>query len=439
MTLLLLSISLVAVISPMYVEGDTGVADHTTKTKKTETSTTASGSVTELTSGFILKADPPVHTVQHLKNGRTASATYSVRVTASSGFRGKVELSVDGLPEDADAFFNPEEGVPKPVLASILKVLIPPSTPAGIYTLKITGSSDHTSNYATTTLIVEGEATTRTTQKQDELRVSISTDKEKYDRGDEVRISGLVKLNLGASVAGATVSLSVLDPAGEEVHAAVMNTDQAGRYAENFTLPSIAVEGTYTVYATASMTGYKDAYATVTFTVGVSRLPSVRIVNATITMLDGTPSSEFKPGETVVVWTAANNTGVDLKSGNMWIEVLDPDDAPITVVVIVVTIHTGEQAQIGVHVILGSNAKLGTYTVRILVSDAPIMSGGKFLDSKEMAFVVSSDASQTATATTQTTTEIASTSTTESTSTSTTETASTTTSETTSTSTAETA
>ncbi len=412
MTMLLLSISLIAVFSPMYVEGKTGVADHTTNTEtETETLTTASGSLTELVSGFILKVDPSVHTIQHLKNERSSSATYSVRVMASSGFRGEVGLSVDGLPEDADAFFNPEEGVPKPVFASILKVLVSPSTPPGIYTLNITGSSDETSNYATTTLIVEGEATTRTTQRQHQLRVSVSTDEEKYDPADNVTISGFVKLRSGASVVGATVSLSVLDPAGEEVHVAVTNTDQAGRYAGNFTLRSTAAEGTYTIYATASMTGYKDAYATETFTVGLSAQPSVRIVNATITMLNGTPSSEFKPGETVVVWAAANNTGADLKNGNMWVEVLDPDDAPVTVVVVVVTIHTGEQVQIGVHVILASNAKLGTYTVRILVSDAPIMSGGKFLDSKETTFIVNSDTGQTTTATTQTTSEAASTTT----------------------------
>lgn len=407
MTILLLSLSVIAIVAPMYAEGQITVAD-----KKKDTA-----------GDFYLKVDPPQHKVQILKNGKSRSATYSVKVTAVSDFRGEVELSVTGLPETCERWFNPEEGKPKPVFVSVLKVIVPPSAPPGTYPLTITGTaSDGTTNYATTTLIIEGEAATVTTTTEaatvttttsqttsvtttGKLKVSVTTDQESYLAGEDVAISGYVRLGSGASVAGASVSLSVLEPDGDEIDGADLQTNDEGRFAENFTLPSTAANGTYTVYATASMSGYKDAFATVTFTVGLSNLPSVHIVEASITLPNGTLSSEFSPGETVVVWAVVNNTGADLVGANTWVEVLDPNNSPISLVIVVVTIHTGEQVKVGVHVILATDANIGTYTVRILVSDRPIAEGGKFLDSKETAFLVTSETGPTTTTTTQVTSE----------------------------------
>jgi hypothetical protein len=410
MTLLLLSVSLVAIVAPVYVESYDSVAAKVTKTSTTlETgSTSAQGTTSTETApyDFLLKVDPPSQKVQHLKNGRSRTATYSVSVRSLGGFRGEVDLTVKDLPGDSKAFFNPEEGVPKPAFASVLKIIVPPSTPAKAYNLTIIGSSGEVEHNATTTLIVEGEAAPPTTPPEPkELIVTVSTDEENYEKGDGVDISGYVKLSSGASVEGAAVSVNVLDQTGKAVNAAVKETDGVGRYSDEFSVAGDAIDGIYTVFATASLTGYNDSYATVSFTVGVSQLPSVRIVNATITTPSGTPSSEFHPGETVVVWAVVNNTGADLVDGNMWVEALDSDKSPITLVVVVVTVHTREQVKIGTHVILGVNAKLGTYTVRILVSNGPIMGGGKFLDSKEMLFLVTSETSITTTTTAQLTTQ----------------------------------
>jgi uncharacterized membrane protein len=126
----------------------------------------------------------------------------------------------------------------------------------------------------------------------------------------------------------------------------------------------------------------------VTFVVGASNLPSVRIENATITTVNRTVSSEFRPGDTVAVWVAINDSGGDLVDGNTWLEVLDPNNSPISVAVLVATIHSGQQVTIGTQVILKSDAPAGLYTVRIVVSNAPISSGGRFLESRETAFVV---------------------------------------------------
>jgi hypothetical protein len=414
MILLLLSVSLVTMAAPMYAESLDSMAAPKAKTTTTILETNST-SVTEPTYGFIIKVDPSSHTIHHLKNGRSRTATYSVVVKALAEFRGNVELSIQGLPEYAEAFFNPEEGIPKPAFASILKIIVPPSTPAGVYTLNIIGSSGGSERYSTTVLIIEGEAVPPATiPKQKQLMIAVSTDQENYQKGDNVSISGYVKLGSGNSAEGATVSLNVVNETGAPIHAAVTQGDQWGRYSDTFALSMNAASGTYMVYATAHMTGYNDSYATVTFTVGVSLVPSVRIVNATITMLNGTSSSEFHPGETVVVWAAVNNTGADLINGNVWVETLyDPDQTPITLVVVVVTIHNGEQAKIGIHVMLGPEAELGTYVIRILVSDGPIMTGGKFLDTKEVAFIVTSSPSDTTTTTTEVTSETTSTSTSE--------------------------
>jgi hypothetical protein len=395
MTLLLLSICLITLVPPMHVRGDENETTTTTETSTITTSTTASSTATSTLSGstdsFIIKVEPQVQTVH--RNGKIRSATYSVEVRALTKLRDEVELSISGLPKSSQAVFNPDEGVPRPVFVSILKIFISSSTPAGVYTLTIIGAREDAEQHATTTLIVEGQTVTTTTTTttathERRLRLSVSTGQENYKKGDRVDIFGYVKLRSGESVANIPLSLDVVDSTGQDVHVRSLVTDQAGRYSDSFTLPLNAVEGTYAVYVVANMATYENSFAKTTFTVGVSDMPSIRIVNATVAMVNGTISSEFHPGETVVVWVAVNNSGADLKDGRVWVEVLDPNDVPISVVVVMVTIHNGEQVKTGIQVTLRSDAATGTYTVRALVSNAPIMTGGRFLDFKETAFIV---------------------------------------------------
>jgi uncharacterized membrane protein len=364
----------------------------TTSQAATFASTVASANSTlnESSENFTVKVDPTYQSI-NLGNSKIPTAAFSVQIGALSGFQGKVELSVEGLPESAEAAFNPEEGMPAPIFVSILTVFLSQSTPAGAYTLKIIGASNNVSHDATTALVVEGSSSnsTKTVQQQQRtLTVSVSTDHERYQKGDSVGISGYVKLNSAESVPNATVNLPVTDPFGNETHVGLASTDPNGRYWDNFTIPSNAVDGTYTVYAVANADTYPQCFDQVTFVVGASNVPSVRIENATITTVNRTVSSEFRPGETVAVWVAINDTGGDLVDGNTWLEVLDPNNSPISVAVIVVTIHSGEQVTIGTQVILKPDAALGLYTVRFVVSNAPISSGGKFLESRETAFVV---------------------------------------------------
>ena len=395
MTVVLLSTCVICIVVPMYAEGLTDVATNETTPVTSTVIGTNSPDVTGPGGDFYLKADPPAETIHHL-NAKTRSATYSVKVTALSEFRSEVALSVTSLPPTCIAFFNPEKAVPNPVFSSVLKIVVPPTTPAGIYALKIIGLSAKSVHYASTTLIVEGEpspstATTAQTTyvtTTGKLKVSVTTDQESYVAGDDVAISGYVRLGSGVSAAGASLSLTVLEPDGHELDGANLQTNDDGRFAENFTLPSTAANGTYTVYATASMLGYKETLTGDTFTVGLSNMPSVHTVQVAVTMLNGTLSSEFRPGETVAVRAAVNSTGADLVGGNTWVEIFDPDNSPITLVDVAVTIHSGEQLGVGVYVTLASDAKTGIYTARILVSDRPIVEGGWFLSSEETAFLV---------------------------------------------------
>jgi hypothetical protein len=392
----LILVSLIGLIAQIQAYGPS-VSTSTSTISTTSQVTTSKSTVASANSSralspddFTIKVDPTSRSIA-LGNGKIPAATFSVQIEAVSGFQGEVELSVKGLPESAKAAFNPEEGAPNPVFVSILMVFLSQSTPAGAYNVSIIGASKNVSHYATTELVVEGSLSTSSAtvqQQQRRLTVSVSTEDESYQRGDSVSVSGYVKLNSGESVANATVTLYATDPLGNETHVSLASTDPNGRYWDNFTIPSSAVDGTYTVYAVADAVTYRESFGQVTFVVGASNVPSVRIVNATITTLNRTLSSEFRRGETLAVWVVIHDNGGDLVDGNTWVEVLDPNNSPISVAVVVVTIHNGEEVKIGIQAILKPDVAVGLYTVRIVVSDAPILAGGRFFDSRETAFVV---------------------------------------------------
>jgi len=80
------------------------------------------------------------------------SASYTATVTPASGFTGNVVLSVTGLPTGATASFNPTSITTSG--SSTLTVATLGSTPAGGYTLTVTGTSGTLTHTATASLIV---------------------------------------------------------------------------------------------------------------------------------------------------------------------------------------------------------------------------------------------------------------------------------------------
>ena len=118
------------------ITGTSGTLSHTT-------------SVTLLIrSNYALSAAPASQTV-----GPGGSASYTVTITRYGGFEGLVNLSASGLPAGATAAFNPN---PAGGSSSVLTVTTATSTPAGTYTMTITGvaGSRMLTHKATVTLVV---------------------------------------------------------------------------------------------------------------------------------------------------------------------------------------------------------------------------------------------------------------------------------------------
>ena len=99
---------------------------------------------------FSLSASPTSQTVT--QGGATS---YTVSVTDSGGFTGAVTLSASGQPSGAGATFNPNPTAG----TSTMSVTTTGTTPAGTYSLTITGSSGTLSHNTAVTLVVQAAPT----------------------------------------------------------------------------------------------------------------------------------------------------------------------------------------------------------------------------------------------------------------------------------------
>src|SRR5207249_439025 len=99
--------------------------------------------------GFTLSASPSSQTVAP---GR--STNYSVTISPTGGFSGKVTLSVSGLPSGGSGKFTPNPAT----ASSTLSVTTSKSTPPGTYTLTVTGVSGALTRTITVALVVGAPA-----------------------------------------------------------------------------------------------------------------------------------------------------------------------------------------------------------------------------------------------------------------------------------------
>jgi len=107
------------------------------------------------------------------------SAAYTVTVTPGTGFSGNVALSVTGgLPAGASASFNPASIATSG--SSTMTVSTSASTPAGTYTLTITGDTGVFTRTTTTTLVV-----TAPTVPSADFSISVSPASALINRGDK--------------------------------------------------------------------------------------------------------------------------------------------------------------------------------------------------------------------------------------------------------------
>jgi hypothetical protein len=86
-----------------------------------------------------------------------SGTSYTATITALNGFSGNVALSASGLPTGATATFNPTSVTGSG--SSTVSVSTLSSTPAGTYTVNITGTSGSLQNSAAVTLVVNGGTT----------------------------------------------------------------------------------------------------------------------------------------------------------------------------------------------------------------------------------------------------------------------------------------
>src|SRR5205807_5618087 len=98
---------------------------------------------------FSLSATPASRSV----GGSVTSTTYSVTITPNNGFNTPVTLSASGPLIGALGTFSPNPAT----TSSTLTVSIMSTTPAGTYTLTLSGTSGSLSHSTTVTLIVNAD------------------------------------------------------------------------------------------------------------------------------------------------------------------------------------------------------------------------------------------------------------------------------------------
>ncbi len=211
------------------------------------TPASASFSVTS-PAGFSLSASPPSQTLE-----AGTSTSYAVSVTPTGGFAGSVDLAASGLPSGATATFSPNPTTG----SSTMAVSTEPSTPAGTYTVTISGTSGSLSHQTTVTLTVTAPppppgfslsasppSQTVVAGKSTSYSVSVT-----YTGG----FSGSVKLSASGLPAGASATFSPNPTTGSSTMTVSTKTrTKAGTYTVTIKGASGKVTSTTTVQLTVT-------------------------------------------------------------------------------------------------------------------------------------------------------------------------------------------
>jgi hypothetical protein len=94
-----------------------------------------------------------------------------------------------------------------------------------------------------------------------QLSVTLSTDKQSYEPGEVLMITGRVLDQSLNGVALASVSIQVNDPGGNAIHVGWILSTTDGYYEDQFIAQDDSMNGGYSIYVTASKPGYVDATA----------------------------------------------------------------------------------------------------------------------------------------------------------------------------------
>ena len=352
------------------------------------TTTTQSTNSIGNSAQFVFQVDP---TSVSISAG--AFAKFNIRIV--QGASADIFLVARGVPPDSHAIFTPSVGVANPEFRSTLTIVTSADTPAGAYSVTVVALVNGQESTAQITLEVSASSNATTTQGATTtfpvgagLTLSISTDQPQYQPNATVAVVGHVTDATGSAVAEAAVLVQVDAPTGAEMFfAGSVQTDAAGTFHAQFTLPGSVALGTYTVFTSATKSGFSAATARTTFVVGSSTTPSVVISAVYAGDSLGNPLSTFSVGQTVWIWVVVRNSGATFQ-GVIWVQVRDPNGVPVEIRIHIANLHAGETIKDGVGFTLPSNASLGVYRVDALVSDKLISQGGMFLANAQGQFAL---------------------------------------------------
>jgi len=358
----------------------------------------AAGSLTT----FVSAAYPLTNSTQASFQVQPPSATVAAGTFAkfdvnvvSSPFA-EVSLVARGVPPDSVAIFTPDIGTANPEFNSSLTIVTSTDTPEGNYavtTVAIVNGTEY-SNQLSLQVLAPASATVSTKTAINStlattLSMTITTDQSQYGPSSTVNVQGQVTDTAGNAVADAIIVLQIDNPTGTEVffNTNSILTDSAGSFQAQLALGSSTPTGTYTIFASASKTGYSSITTRTTFVVGTSTTPSVTIRAVYAGDSAGSPTSTFISGQTIWIWVVIQNVGATFQ-GLVWIQVRDPNGVPVQIQMHVAELQAGQTIKEGLEFTLPRNASIGVYTVNALVSDKLISQGGIFLANSETQFAL---------------------------------------------------
>jgi len=351
-------------------------------------STESEGNVSTGTSAQLVLGVEPV------SNSISAGdfAKFNIRITRGTNSDVSVIFLVArGVPPSSVAIFTPNVGVANPEFDSTLTIATSANTPSDNYELTVVARVDGQEFSTQVALKITATTTasaTMTASTAANLFMTVTTDRTQYEPNATVTMQGQVTDATGSAVANAAVSVQVDSPTGTEVFFENnIQTDSAGTFQVQVTLPGSATLGTYTVFATASQLGYLSIAGRATFVVGASTTPSVSISAVYAGDSSGNPVPTVSAGQTVWIWVVVHNNGATFQ-GVVWVQVHDPNGVPVQIGIHIETLTSGETIKDGLGFTLSGSAAHGVYRVDALVSDKLISQGGTFLADSQTQFVL---------------------------------------------------
>jgi len=248
---------------------------------------THTATVTLNVTDFTLSATPSSQTIN--ANGGTS---YTATVTPANGFNGSVSLGVSGLPTGATASLSPAS-ISGGSGSSTLTVSTDCSTPAGTYTLIITGTSGTLSHSASVTLVVNPPASDFTLSASPSSQTVIVGGGTSYTAtvGAQNCFAATVSFSVTGLPAGATASFSPASVTGSG-NSTLSVTTSSTTPTGSFTLTITGTSGSLTHSATMTLivTDFSLSESSSSLTVTAGNCGSDTITVTPINSFSGTVS-----------------------------------------------------------------------------------------------------------------------------------------------------